>query len=249
VTIRNGSGEASPFLPVSAKNPRRQLQFAGKLTVQVIGGLTRIVARMTSSLHDAHSRELLVLARLGDESALGDLLAVYRHYLGAVARSQVGRRLQSKADAADLVQETFLEAHRHFGTFRGTTEAEFSSWLRAILAGLIANHVRRYLGAKRRDARLERTWAIVREDASDAFDRGIPADIASPSKQAVARESTTRLARALELLPAHYRHVITLRHFDGLPFAQVAAEMGRSVESVEKLWIRALAQLRQVLGE
>jgi RNA polymerase sigma-70 factor, ECF subfamily len=212
-------------------------------------GLTRISTDMTSSLHDAHSRDLIALAREGDESALGKLLAVYRGYLVALAQSHVGRRLQAKADASDLVQDTFLEAHRRLRSFRGTTEAEFSGWLRAILAGLIANHVRHYLGAKRRDARLERAWVLEREDASDAIDRGVPADIASPSKQAVARESTARLARALDRLPAHYRHVILLRHFDGLPFAEVAARMERSVESVEKLWVRALAQLRQVLGE
>ena len=55
------------------------------------------------------------------------------------------------------------------------------------------------------------------------------------------------VAEALEALPPDYRQVIVLRHFDGLPFADVAAAMGRSVDSVEKLWVRALGRLRRTL--
>ena len=147
------------------------------------------------------------------------------------------------------MQETLLEAHRHFRDFRGASEGEFVAWLRSILAGLIANHVRRYLGTKRRDARLERTLATELSDASGILGAELAADVSSPSEQAVNHEASLQLAGALEMLPDHYREVIMLRHLEGLPFAQVAERMGRSVESVEKLWVRALARLRQTLGE
>src|ERR1700681_3528978 len=94
--------------------------------------------------------QLLRLAQSGDQQALGQLLELYRNYLAILARLQIGRRLQGKADAADLVQETFLDAHRNFGRFRGTTEGEFAAWLRQILAGRLAMLVRRYLGNQRR---------------------------------------------------------------------------------------------------
>src|SRR5712692_773011 len=94
--------------------------------------------------------ELLGLARAGSGPALGQLLELYGSYLALLARLQIGRRLQGKVDAADLVQDTFLEAHRHFAEFRGTVEAELVCWLRQILAGRLANLVRRY-GTRRRD--------------------------------------------------------------------------------------------------
>ena len=56
------------------------------------------------------------------------------------------------------------------------------------------------------------------------------------------------LANALTKLPADYAELIVLRHLQGLPFAEVARRMGRSLDSVEKLWVRALARLRQLLG-
>lgn len=43
--------------------------------------------------------------------------------------------------------------------------------------------------------------------------------------------------------------MIVLRHVEGLPFAEVAKAMGRSVDSVEKMWVRALAKLKTTMGE
>ena len=51
-----------------------------------------------------------------------------------------------------------------------------------------------------------------------------------------------------EQLPADYREVIILRHLEGLSFPDVAQRMGRTVDSVDKLWARALARLRRSLG-
>jgi RNA polymerase sigma-70 factor (ECF subfamily) len=68
--------------------------------------------------------QLLVLARAGHGRALGRLLELYRDYLALLARLQIGRRLQGKVDATDLVQETFLEALRNFVRFQGSMEDE-----------------------------------------------------------------------------------------------------------------------------
>ena len=103
--------------------------------------------------------ELLRLAKAGIGRDLGLLLELYRDYLGLLARLQINRRLQARLDASDLVQETFLKAHRHFGQFSGTTEEELVSWLRQILATTLANSLRRHYGTQRRDLRLERELA------------------------------------------------------------------------------------------
>ena len=39
-----------------------------------------------------------------------------------------------------------------------------------------------------------------------------------------------------------------LRHLEGIPFVEIASRMGRSEDSVQKLWVRGLARLRQELG-
>jgi RNA polymerase sigma-70 factor (ECF subfamily) len=201
-----------------------------------------------SSSNNPDPEQLLLQARAGDASALGRLLEQYRNYLGLLARLQVGRRLQGKVDPSDLVQETFLAAHRKFGQFRGPTEADLAGWLRQILASRLAKLMRHYYGTQRRDIRLERELANDLDESSRALDIGLPAPHSTPSQRAARREQAVLLADALGQLPEDYREVIILRHFQGARFPEIAAGMGRSVEAVKKLWTRALGQLRRILG-
>jgi RNA polymerase sigma-70 factor (ECF subfamily) len=192
--------------------------------------------------------ELLRQARAGADGALGRLLELYRNYLGLLARIQIGRRLQGKADPADMVQETFLEAHRHFDRFRGTSEGETVRWLRQILATRLAHLVRRYCGTHSRDVRLERDLDDELARSSAVLDRGLMSRQSSPSQRASRREQAVLLADAIGRLPPEQREVIILRHLEGLTFPEVARRMGRTVDSVEKLWVRALPRLRNSLG-
>jgi len=192
---------------------------------------------------------LLRQARTGDAATLGRLLELYRRYLALLARVQIGQHLQGKVDASDIVQETFLEAHRSFGQFRGTSEAQLVAWLRQILAANLADMLRRYLGTRGRDVRLEREIADAVDQSSVALDRALVAAQSSPSQQANRREQSVLLAEALEQLPDDYRDVIVLRNLEGQTFPEVARRMGRSLDSVEKLWMRALVKLRQLLGD
>ena len=191
---------------------------------------------------------LLREARAGDAATLGRLLELYRRYLALLARVQIGHRLQGKVDASDIVQETFLEAHRNFPRFRGTSEGELVRWLRQILAANLADLLRRYLGAQGRDVRLEREIEDAFDRSSVLLDRGLVAQQSSPSQQAARREQAVLLADALDQLPDDYRDVLVLRHLEGLTFPQVSSRMGRSLDSVEKLWMRGLARLRQIMG-
>jgi RNA polymerase sigma-70 factor (ECF subfamily) len=194
------------------------------------------------------SQRLLRRAQAGDNSALGKLLERYNSYLTLLARLQIDRRLRGKVDASDLVQETFLEAHRDFAQFRGTTPEEWAGWLRQILATNVANQVRRYLGTRARDVRLERRLAVELEASSQALDRGLAASQSTPSQQAARREQALLLAEALQQLAEGYREVIILRQLQGLSFPEVSRRMGRTLDSVKNLWARALARLSQLLG-
>ena len=191
---------------------------------------------------------LLNAARRGDTDALGRLLEAYRNYLNLLARLEVGRRLQAKVDASDLVQETFLQAHRAFPDFRGVTEAEVAKWLRRILASRLSKAIRRYHGTQRRNVKLERELHQELGRSSQVLDRMLSISQTSPSQRAARREEAVLLADAIERLPEDYRDVIVLRHLRSMTFPQVAQAMNRSLNSVEKLWARGLAKLRDQMG-
>jgi RNA polymerase sigma-70 factor (ECF subfamily) len=190
---------------------------------------------------------LLGLARAGHVHALGQLLEQYRNYLELLARLQISRRLRGKIDADDLVQDTLLEAYAAFAQFRGTTEAELAGWLRKILTSNAVSLARRYYKTQRRDVRLERELAHELEQSSAVLDHALIAPQSSPSQQAAKREQAVLLADALKRLPNDYREAIILRQLEGLSFPEVAQRMERSLDSVKKLWMRALTRLRQVL--
>jgi RNA polymerase sigma-70 factor (ECF subfamily) len=188
---------------------------------------------------------LLLQARQGEEEALGTLLAKYHNYLELLARLEIGRRLQNKVDTADLVQETFLEAHRNFKLFRGSGEQEFVAWLRSILAAKVSNLVRHYIGTQGRDVRREQGLEINLDQSSRMIDRGLMALGSSPSQKVMRSETGVLLAEALAQLPEDYRDVVMLRHLEELSFPEVAERMGKTVDSVQKLWVRALLKLRE----
>ncbi len=192
---------------------------------------------------------LLDRALQGEEGVRGALLETYRNYLELLARIEIGRRLQTKVDAGDLVQETFLEAHRNFGLFRGKSEGEFINWLRGIMAARIATMVRHFVGTQGRNVGRERDLQVNLDQSSRAIDRGLVALQSTPSQKLERSELQVMFADTLAKLPADYREVIVLRHFEELPVGEVATRMNRTVDSVQKLWVRGLARLRQLVEE
>ena len=172
----------------------------------------------------------------------------YRDYLRLLARTQLGPRLQAKLDASDVAQQTILRAHEARGQFRGTTEAEKLAWLRAILASVLAAAARRF-EARARDVGRERSLEGDLELSSSRLEGLFAGDQTSPSQRAVRGEELLRLAAALTLLSEDQRPVVELHHLQGLPVAEVAAQMGRTRAAVVGLLFRGLKKLRQLLRE
>ncbi len=103
---------------------------------------------------------LLERARAGETEAFGELLAQYHNYLRLMARTLLGSTLRIRVDSSDLVQEAFLEAHRDFPSFAGSTERELLAWLRRILARNLADRAR-YLKAEVRNHRRTQSLGIA----------------------------------------------------------------------------------------
>src|SRR5262245_21976454 len=89
-------------------------------------------------------------ARRGDREALGQAMACFRDYLLLMANAGLDPAFFAKGGASDVVQDTFFQAHRAFGDFRGRSEAEWRNWLRAILGSRLATHRRRFGASSKR---------------------------------------------------------------------------------------------------
>ncbi len=173
---------------------------------------------------------------------------MYRNYLRLQARALIGGGLRVRLDPSDLVQETFLKAHRDFGQFVGTTEAELVAWLRQILVRGLADQVKRHQ-ARGRDYRRQESLEAMLERSSIEAHEALARGPSSTGSRARRREQAVLLADALATLPADYREVIVLRHLERLKFDEVAARMGRSSGAVRMLWTRALERLHATLED
>jgi RNA polymerase sigma-70 factor (ECF subfamily) len=191
---------------------------------------------------------LIRRAQSGEREALDSLFRRYQNYIGLLAQQQVGRHLRGEVSPSDVVQETLLRAGKYLHQFRGSSDLELMSWLRRNLASTMARLVR-FHSAQRRDYRLQRQLDAELDASSIALAGALQGAESTPSQQAIAREEAIALADAIAGLKSDYRQAIILRHLEGLSFAEVAQRMGRSVDSVKKLWLRGLAEVRDTVGD
>jgi len=187
---------------------------------------------------------MLAAARSGTDADVGQLLEATRRYLLLVANRSLDTRLHQKIAPSDLVQETFIDAHRDFERFTGGSEAELFAWLRHILLHKAADAGRRYRGTAKRNIAEEQPL----DDGSSKPGLQVAGHEPTPSAFAVNNETEQRLAEALGQLPTDHRQVIELRSFERLPFSEVGHRMGRSEDAVGKLWFRAIQKLRAGLA-
>jgi RNA polymerase sigma-70 factor (ECF subfamily) len=185
---------------------------------------------------------LLQKARAGDHAALNELAGEVRPELAAIAKKALPKRKGGKDDASDVVQESLLAICRNIGNFRGTTEAEFRAWLRAIVRNK-ARDVQRYDHQPGRD---ENRKQALPEDSSGAV--MLAAGTSSPSQQATRREEEARREEALKRLPADAQEVIRLHFHEERDWPEIAREMERSEAAVKRLYFRAVRRWRESSG-
>lgn len=193
-------------------------------------------------------QNVLLKAKAGDATCLGELLAVYRDYLLGIAVAKLDPRVRARCNPSDVVQETLMEAFRDFHQFRGGLEREFLAWIRQILSNNLARMVELHVLTDKRDLRRERPieQAVAGESKLERRDYWLTAEGQSPSSVLQKKEQLATVLERINKLPAHYRDVLLLRHIEELSFEDVADRLGKSAGAVRMIWLRALEQLREV---
>jgi RNA polymerase sigma-70 factor (ECF subfamily) len=190
--------------------------------------------------------ELLQQARRGDREALGRLLEAQRAALHRLAEGRLGERIEVRVDASDIIQQTFLEAHRSFQQFAGRDARELAAWLQGILDHKVAGAVRDHTLLLKRDVRREQSMDDS-QGGKGPLKQQLDAGLSSPSEKAMRGEEEQRLAEALTALPADQREAVRLRHLEGWALADIARHLGRSPAATAGLIKRGMQTLRRRL--
>jgi RNA polymerase sigma-70 factor, ECF subfamily len=195
---------------------------------------------------DGDVPRLIARAQMGDSEALNQLCAHYRPFLRTIASIKVGRALERRLNASDIVQETAMEMVQGLPEFRGTTEPELSAWLKQILKRNIADKVRNNRAAMR-DLRREEYLDGGGESASISWFQPAGRD-ESPSQLVMNGEAALRFAMALQSLPEDQCTVVRMRHIEGMKLADIAAALGKSTGAIAGLLRRGQAALLGQIG-
>lgn len=179
-------------------------------------------------------QSLLREVRCGDEQAAAAIYERYAERLHALARARCSSSLARRVDAEDIVQSVFSSFFR--GLNQGHYQVAPGADLWRLLLVIALNKIRaqgNFHRACKRDVRRSGGVPEAARGSSGAHD---------PDGPAVAFLRMV-IAEAVEHLPEKYREIALLR-IEGYEVAEIAARVGRSPRTVE----RVLQQFRQRLA-
>jgi RNA polymerase sigma factor (sigma-70 family) len=178
-------------------------------------------------LESESSFVLISRARTGDALALEALCDRYLPRMKRWAHGRLPPWARGALDTHDLVQETMVHVVQRLTAFEPWHDAAFQAYVRQSLLNRVRDEIRR----------AQRHPAATLDDSR-------PSPEPSPLEQAIGQEALERYETALQRLKPEDREAIIVRIEMGLPFADVAAALGKpSVAAAHMAVSRALVRL------
>ena len=150
--------------------------------------------------------------------------------------------LRDAADADEAVQDAFVKAYVHIGTFR--EELPFEVWFTRIL---INGCLDRLKTRRRRERWMAPPVVDVTGAERDPAEY-LPSRGASPEERLLSKERMYQVSNALAKLPERQRMVFMLSHFEGRSSREVSATTGLNESTVRVHLFRAVRRLRTLLS-
>lgn len=170
--------------------------------------------------------ELVARAQSGDLNAFDGLINLHQDRVFALAYRMLG----NSEDAADVQQETFIQAWKNLHRFRG--DAALSTWLHRIAVNIC-------LSRRRRPQPVQLEPEI--EEKLSASDQ------ASSVSCIVSAETALIVRKVIAGLPPHYRALVVLREIEERSFEEVAQIIGCTPASARTRASKARKLLRERL--
>jgi RNA polymerase sigma-70 factor, ECF subfamily len=194
---------------------------AASIPAQILGVST---CDSRTDYPDADAR-LLEACRRGDPYAFETLFRKYQTYVYNISLGM----LCNSEDAADITQEAFLRLHRSLDSFRG--DATFSTWLYRVAVNLCISELRR---------RGRSRFQFLEDIRHEEEEKGWSEETGPGPEEAIELAEERRVVqKVLSTLPADYRAIMVLRHFQQLAYEEIAEVLNLSLSQVKTRLFRA----------
>lgn len=171
-----------------------------------------------------HEQALMIRSRQGDADAFGEIYDAYASRLYAFIYYKVHHR----ETAQDLLSTTFTKALAALPRYK-PSKGPAAAWLYTIARHAVIDHYRRL----RPQENLEDAWGLS-QDATQERD----ADLAG--KISLVREHLAQLT-SLE------REILTMRVWQEMSYAEIAAVLGKREDACKVAFSRAVRHLRSAM--
>ena len=180
-------------------------------------------------------KELVLKAMQGDQMAYRMLYQIHEK----AVRGRVNGYFQWKADADDVVLESFQKAFAALGSF--DTEREFRPWLLTIATRTALDH----LESIQRESQ-KKEGILHKADASEG---NAPLTDFTPEEEIINDEMHERLMGYIDELPSLYKDVMIKYMIEELEYEEIARELGHSPLYIRVQLSLARKNLKKMLDE
>lgn len=188
---------------------------------------------------DPGDAPLLAALRAGEAGAFDTLVRVH----GPRMRAAIARLRGAGADADDILQDAFLSAFRALGRFEG--RSRLSTWLHRIAVNAALMRLR-----GRHDEPTGDIEALLPHfSPHGAFTEAQRAWGQAPEDALQREELRAQVREAIGRLPENYRIPLVLRDIEGLEHAEIAEDLGISVNAAKIRVHRARQALKALLEQ
>jgi RNA polymerase sigma-70 factor (ECF subfamily) len=180
----------------------------------------------------------------GDESAFVEIMDDNHDRLFNIVLNM----LHNRGDTEEIVQDTFIRAHRGLSTFR--RESSLRTWLYRIAINLARN---RYWYFQRRfrhaTLSLDRPLEGGNDGGSREFRDLISSGMPDPAHQASQQEFSGLMTTCLSRLDPAHRTILTQRFLKNLSYGEIGAALGIRAGTVKSRLARARQRLRRQIAD
>jgi RNA polymerase sigma-70 factor (ECF subfamily) len=176
--------------------------------------------------------KLIAKFQQGDVQAFDLLVRRYKDQL----LNYVFRFVGNRADAEDIVQETFLRVYKNKHYYKEI--AKFSTWVYTIAGNLAKTELRR---------RKRRKVFSVSNFVNDERDYDIKDSARNPEERVDGRMTDSYIQNAIDKLPAKFKEVILLRDVQGFAYEEISQILGIPLGTVKSRVNRGRLRLQEDL--
>jgi RNA polymerase sigma-70 factor (ECF subfamily) len=141
-----------------------------------------------------------------------------------------GRLIQRPDELEDVCQDVFLKVYQNLGKYRN--ECKLSTWIATIAYNTSINYLRKFKKGMEVDSDDSAEWRNWSDYKSDDYER---------------TDFHQFIHEQIELLPVHYRTVLTLYHLEEFSYQEIEQITGMPEGTIKSYLFRAKALLKEKL--